>query len=112
MSGPPVTGHHHFVQHFLRGGDYIETEFTCTAPFGAFCRQSCDRCTSEEQCICASRDDNIPPDLQDQGECLVLLWLRDDPEDSFNGERQPIRGPGPQPITVDWMGDYCEWHYA
>lgn len=113
MSGPPPTGHHHFVQHFLRPGDYVQTVFTCTAPEDASCRMACRKCSDQqrEACVCASLDDI--PDMQDYGECLIVLWLNADaPEECYNDERKPVRGPEPQPITVDWDRDDYGWNYA
>ena len=100
----------HFVRHLLSPGNDVKTEFQCTAKHGAHCRMSCDRCRAEEQCICAGND--LKPDLQDQGECLMILWLREDSEWTFCGEQTEVRGPGWQPIEVTWDGDCCEWEYA
>ena len=111
-----MTEHHHFVQHFIRPGDYVQTVFTCTAPEGAKCRMICKRCSDQqhEACVCASWGElGREPDLQDFGECLVVLWLNQDaPEESYIGERQPIRGPEPQPFVEEWNGDDYGWEYA
>lgn len=113
MSGPPVSGHYHFVQHFLREGDYVQTEFTCAAPEGATCRMACRKCSDQqyEACVCNSLDDI--PDLQDFGSCLIVHWLTEDaPEESYNGDREPVRGPEPQPIIEEFNGDNYGWVYA
>lgn len=108
----------HQVRHLLNAGDYIKTEFRCTAEEGAFCRMSCERCREHEMCICEASwtDPPVEPDMRDQGECLMLLWVKEDPEESFGGGDESgveeIRGPGWQPIDVTWNGDYCEWSYA
>ena len=98
----------HYVRHLLRPGDYVCTEFKCDAPQGALCRMVCKRCTGEEACVCGE------PDLQDTGECLVLLWFTEDaPEECYNGEDgEPVRGPDWQPIMPEWTGDSYEWDYA
>lgn len=102
----------HYVRHMLRPGDYVLTEFECRAPFGARCRQACDQISCREQCICES-EYNRGPDLQDQGECLIVAWLKmDAPEESYNGESVPVRGPDWQPITPEWNGDSWEWDYT
>lgn len=104
---------HHFVQHFLRPGDYVQTKFTCTAPEGAKCREACRKCSDQqrEACVCASLDEQ--PDLQDFGECFVVLWLSQDaPEECFTGEHQAVKGPEPQPIEYEWDGDCFSWDYA
>jgi hypothetical protein len=106
---------HHFVQHFLRDGDYVQTQFSCTAPEGAKCRTACKTCYDEhrEVCECETLDDERTPNLVDFGYCLQIIWLSEDaPEERYNGERQPVRGPDPQPITLEWEGDYYLWDYA
>lgn len=103
----------HYVRHILRSGDGVHTEYECRAEFGSRCRMCCDRCNrmQREQCECESRDST--PDLQDQGECLIVVWLTQDaPEEQFNGEDQPVRGPDWQPIVPEWNGDTYEWDYA
>jgi hypothetical protein len=104
----------HFVRHLLRPGDYVRTEFKCQAPEGAQCRLMCKRCKGEEQCVCEYEDPPREPDLQDQGECLIVTWLENDaPEECFNGEDdEPVRGPLWQPIVPEWNGDGYEWDYA
>lgn len=95
----------------LRPGDYVATQFECRAPVGARCRMACGRCTNLEQCICESS--GRTPDLTDQGECLIVAWLTHDaPEECYNGEPAPVRGPGWQPITPEWNGDSWDWDYA
>jgi hypothetical protein len=74
----------------------------------------CDTCNrnQEEQCICES-EHNRAPDLQDQGECMIVSWLEmDAPEEQFNGEDTPVRGPDWHPIVPEWNGDTYEWDYA
>jgi len=98
----------HYVRHLLRPGDYVSTEFKCDAPKGARCRMACKYCIGREMCICGE------PDLQDMGECLVLLWFTEDaPEECFSGkDGEPVRGPDWQPITPEWHGGGYEWDYA
>jgi hypothetical protein len=111
-----MSKHYHFVQHFLRPGDYVQTEFTCTAPVGAKCRMVCKTCSDEqrEACECDPLGDlNRTPNMQDYGSCLVLDWLANDaPEESYNGDSQPVRGPEPQPILENWTGNDYGWNYA
>lgn len=115
-----MTEHHHFVQHFLRSGDYVSTEFSCTAPEGASCRMACQTCMNEqrERCECGFSTFNVEcedrlPDMRDQGCCIQLPWLTEDaPEECYDGARQPVRGPDPQPINLKWTGDYYTWDYA
>lgn len=105
----------HYVRHLLRSGDYVKTEYQCRAEFGAKCRVVCDRCTKnhEEQCVCEYLDDPLVPDMQDQGECMIVAWLENDaPEEQFNGEETPVRGPDWQPIVPEWNGDNWGWDYA
>lgn len=104
----------HYVRHILSSGDYIRTEFKCEAPFGAKCRMICDRCNrlQREQCECGW-DDDLTPDLQDQGECMWVVWLDNDESfELYNGEDQPVRGPDWQPIEPEWNGEGYEWDYA
>ena len=107
---------HHFVQHFLQPGDYVRTEFTCTAPEGAPCRMVCQLCEGEcrEACECECLDEPRTPDIVDYGECTQIIWLTEDyaPEERYNGEKQPVRGPKPQAITLEWNGDNYYWNYA
>jgi hypothetical protein len=110
-----MSEHYHFVQHFLRPGDYVQTEFTCTAPVGAQCRMHCITCYAEERevCECEYRDPSRTPNLQDYGSCIVIPWLAEDaPEESYNGDSQPVRGPEPQPILEEWTGDNYQWDYT
>lgn len=103
----------HFVRHMLQSDGYgVATEFMCKAAFGAFCRLLCDRCNrlQREQCECMSED--LSPDMQDQGECLLLVWFEQTPDELYNGEPTPVRGPDWQPITPEWNGDTWEWDYA
>lgn len=83
----------------LRSGDYVAAEYQCRAEFGARCRMACNRCNSEkfERCICESELARAPDD---------------EPKEQFNGEDQPVRGPGWQPIVPEWNGDSWEWDYA
>lgn len=107
----------HYVQHFLRSGDYVQTEFTCTAREGASCRMVCQTCSDEcrEACECGSFNedgDERTPEMVDYGECMQILWLTQDaPEECFNGDEQPVRGPEPQAITLEWNGDNYDWDY-
>lgn len=102
----------HYVRHVLRPGDYVKTEFECRAPFGSRCRLACDQPSCREQCICES-EHNRNPDLQDQGECLITAWLKNDaPEECYTGEEMPVRGPDWQPIVPEWNGDTWDWDYA
>lgn len=104
---------YHFVQHFLRDSDSVQTEFSCTAPEGAPCRMFCKTCMDEqlEACQC-EYDDFRTPNMVDMGSCNYLNWLEDAPEEVYNGNRQPVRGPDPQPITLEWTGDYFCWDYS
>jgi len=112
--GPQVksSAFDHYVRHVLRPGDYVKTEFECRASFGARCRLACDQLECREQCICESEYDR-GADLQDQGECLIVAWLKNDaPEECYNGEEVPVRGPDWQPIIPEWNGDTWDWDYA
>lgn len=103
----------HFVRHMLHAGDTIETQYECRAEVGAQCRTACKKCSDQqyEACVCASLDET--PDMQDYGECLVVVWLNQDmPEEQFNGDDQPVRGPDWQPIVPEWNGDTYSWDYA
>jgi ferredoxin-thioredoxin reductase catalytic subunit len=102
----------HFVRHML-DRDTVHTEFQCTAPEGAPCRTACKTCWNEqrEACMCESLERE--PDMGDVGHCHILVWLQEDaPDECFNGEYQPVRGPSWQPITPEWTGDHYEWDYA
>lgn len=110
----------HFVQHFLRSGDYVQTEFTCTAGEGANCRMVCKTCHDEcrERCECGNstfgieREDRLP-NLVDYGECGQIIWLNEDaPEEMYKGSRKPVRGPEPQAIILEWDGGSYGWDYA
>jgi hypothetical protein len=110
---------YHFVQHLLRPGDYVQTKFTCTAPEGAACRVACKTCADEERerCECSwlrlSEEFGRVPNMQDFGYCLQTVWLSEDaPEEMYAGDRQPVRGPEPQPINVQWIDDCYGWEYA
>lgn len=110
-----MTEHHHFVQHFLDPGYGVNTEFTCTAPEGAVCRVACQTCYDEQRevCECEYIDPPRKSNIIDQGCCLMITWLNEDsPEECYNGERAPVRGPEPQPITPEWTGDNYDWDYA
>lgn len=103
----------HYVRHMLRPGGDVSTEYQCRADEGATCRVTCRRCyeASEEQCMCGYYDRE--PDEQDIGRCLILDWLTESyPDELFNGEPQPIRGPDWQPIVPEWTGDNYDWDYA
>jgi hypothetical protein len=110
-----MTEQYHFVQHFLNPCGYVKTVFTCTAPVGAKCRMHCKTCYGNglEACGCEYREPPREPDMQDFGSCLIVDWLNDDaPEESYNGERTPVRGPEPQAIQEEWNGDNYGWDYA
>lgn len=100
-----MTEHHH-----------VHTEFTCTAPVGAQCRMHCKTCYDEqlEACQCSIwGGGSRMPNMQDFGSCLAITWLSNDaPEECYEGTREPVRGPEPQPITVLWNSDNCGWEYA
>jgi hypothetical protein len=103
----------HYVRHILRAGDGVSTEYQCRAEFGARCRMCCDRCNRMQREQCECEFDGSTPDLQDQGECLIIAWLENDaPEESYNGEVAPVRGPDWQPIVPEWNGDNWDWDYA
>ena len=110
---------YHFVQHFLRPGNYVQTEFTCTAPEGAKCRTNCWTCYEEQRevCECISFNEDgheREPDMRDFGYCLEMVWLTESDalEEMYNGERTPVRGPDPQPIQLEWTGDDYAWDYT
>jgi hypothetical protein len=118
----------HYVRHLLRPGDYVRTEFQCRAPETAPCRTMCRRCIIDEQreqCDCdyvtekgdwdESDDEKIgrEPALEHGRPCNILAWLENDaPEECYNGEEAPVRGPGWQPIIPEWNGDNYDWDYA
>ena len=99
----------HYVRHMLEvQGCGVSTEYECRAEVGSKCRLTCIACEREcrEGCTCDE------PDLQDYGRCLIVEWLTEDaPDEQFNGERQPIRGPDWQLIVPEWNGDNWEWDY-
>jgi hypothetical protein len=105
---------HHFVQHFLSAGDYVKTLFTCTAPVGAACRMACDICmkAQKDRCECLWLKDFPAPDIKDQGQCLTIPWFNDTPEEMYDGSRQPVRWPDPQPIKLVFDGESVSWDYA
>ena len=99
----------HYVRHLIRSGDHVRTEYECRAPEGAACRLACDSCirAQYEQCECGSRDG-----WTDQGQCMQMPWLTEDaPEECYDGDEQPVRGPGWQAIILEWNGDNYSWHY-
>ncbi|QBQ71292.1 hypothetical protein SEA_BLACKBEETLE_2 [Mycobacterium phage Blackbeetle] len=103
----------HFVRHLVRPGDYVRTEFRCTAPVDSRCRVACKFCWERayEQCCCS--EEGRVPTLGDAGACNVMPWLDEGPsEELYSGPEQPVRGPGWQQIVVTWNGDYYEWTYA
>ena len=101
----------HSVRHIVRGGDYVRTEFRCTAPPDARCRTFCQRCIddSEEQCLCGYYDRE--PVETTGHPCNYLAWMESAPEESYDGPDTPARGPGWQPVTFEWQGDFYTWRY-
>lgn len=107
-----MTEHVHFVQHRIADEGQVRTQYECRAEQGADCRQSCQRCwdSASEECECRYND--LEPDLQDMGHCVVLEWLKQSPDECYGGPEQPVRGPDWQPVTLSWYGDYFTWDYA
>lgn len=104
----------HYVRHLLRPGDYARTEFQCRAPEQAPCRVWCKTCSDEqrEQCECEWQEPPREPNLVDHGVCNIVTWLSEDaPEECYNGEEAPVRGPDWQPIVPEWSGDNWDWDY-
>jgi hypothetical protein len=109
----------HYVRHMLRDGDHVTTEFDCRAADDAPCRTVCLLCINEQRecCQCdyveVDGKEGRTPKIEHGHECSICVWLEEDaPEESFNGEPQPVRGPDWQPIVPEWNGDNYDWDYA
>ena len=90
----------HFVRHIVESGQSVTTEFQCTAAKMAPCRTVCRPCYEAEydNCECGGMGE-----LKDLGTCCWLPFITEDnPEEHFDGIRQPVCGPSWQPITLIW----------
>jgi hypothetical protein len=100
----------------VRPGDYVRTEYQCRAAEEAPCRTVCKTCIvdeAREQCDCEYLDQPREPILIHGEPCHYVAWFENDaPEECYNGEESPVRGPDWQPITPEWNGDAYEWDYA
>lgn len=102
----------HAVRHIVRPGDYVRTEYRCTAPEDAPCRSFCQTCWDESQERCVCDDNDRKPVITSGHPCNYLGWLENDaPEECYEGDEQPVRGPDWQPISLEWEGDYYTWRY-
>lgn len=118
-----MTNHNHFIQFLLESGDHPREKFTCEAGEHAECRRYCATCESEsrERCECEYYgvfydQGNLLSEGRDPvyryGSCNYLNWMDDAPGELYQGDRMPVRGPDPQPVTFHWEGGYFTWRYA